>query len=477
MHACNLPPFAPLSLSAEKIDIPCNLTPLDIFTPLSNKPWAIWLDSGESTHIDACFDIITWNPEATISTEGLKTSVHLTQSNTTLTDQADPLIIIDIVNKYLIAPAKSSKYSLPFFGGALGYFSYDLGRRFEKLPIIAKHDIKLPEMAVGIYSQAIIYDHKQKEYYLVCPNEKRTAIERELLSILSVNPTTISKTKNFELTTDWQSNMDIEAYNKKFKQVQNYLLSGDCYQINLAQRFQAKYQGDEFQAYCALRTKNKAPFSAFMQFAGSNILSVSPERFLQCKKGKVQSKPIKGTMPRSDNKIQDKLNANLLAKSIKDRAENLMIVDLLRNDISKVCKPNSVVVPTLFDIESFPAVHHLVSTVEGEISNKFTASDLLRGAFPGGSITGAPKIRAMEIIEQLEPHRRSVYCGSIGYISNCGNMDTNIVIRTIVCDTINNTLYCWAGGGLVADSIAENEFQETYDKVNCILPILEKLGK
>ena len=161
-----------------------------------------------------------------------------------------------------------------------------------------------------------------------------------------------------------------------------------------------------------------------------------------------------------------------------------MIVDLLRNDISKVCKPGTVVVPKLFDIESFPAVHHLVSTVEGEIAENNSASDLLRGAFPGGSITGAPKIRAMEIIEQLEPHRRSVYCGSIGYISSCGTMDTNITIRTLICEknqnlttTASNNIYCWAGGGLVADSIASSEYQETFDKVNCILPVLQKLGK
>ena len=279
--------------------------------------------------------------------------------------------------------------------------------------------------------------------------------------------------------------MDKASYIEKFEQVQQYLLSGDCYQINLAQRFSAQYQGDEFQAYCALRTANKAPFSAFMQLDNAAILSVSPERFLQCKKGKVQSKPIKGTMPRNENKSLDAKNAQILANSIKDRAENLMIVDLLRNDISKVCKPNSVVVPKLFDIESFPAVHHLVSTVEGELEVQYNASDLLRGAFPGGSITGAPKIRAMEIIEQLEPHRRSVYCGSIGYISSCGTMDTSITIRTLICEKnttrestnpLSNNIYCWAGGGLVADSIAKSEYQETFDKVNRILPVLTKMG-
>ena len=196
-------------------------------------------------------------------------------------------------------------------------------------------------------------------------------------------------------------------------------------------------------------------------------------------------------MPRSSDKVQDAKNAEILRHSSKDNAENLMIVDLLRNDISKSCQAGSVKVPKLFDIESFPAVHHLVSTVEGTLSSDKHATDLLRGAFPGGSITGAPKIRAMEVIEELEPHRRSVYCGSIGYLSNCGTMDTSITIRTLICQPsekaagtslktyLENTksIYCWAGGGLVADSTAESEYQETFDKVNCILPVLSKLNQ
>jgi para-aminobenzoate synthetase component 1 len=297
----------------------------------------------------------------------------------------------------------------------------------------------------------------------------------------------LDQANSFHLQTSWQANMDKASYIEKFNKVRSYLLSGDCYQINLAQRFSALYQGDEFEAYLALKKANKAPFSAFIRLDNAAILSVSPERFLQLSQGKVQSKPIKGTMPRSDNKVQDAKNAEILRHSNKDNAENLMIVDLLRNDISRSCQAGTVKVPKLFDIESFPAVHHLVSTVEGTLSNDKHATDLLRSAFPGGSITGAPKIRAMQIIEELEPHRRSVYCGSIGYLSNCGNMDTSITIRTLICQpskssgngSINNqkTIHCWAGGGLVADSTAQSEYQETFDKVNCILPVLSKLNQ
>jgi len=477
--------FKPLTLSAEKLILASDITPIDLFTPLASKPWAIWLDSGQSDHIDACFDILVWQPEVTLCTYGNKTNICNTATNKIQISEDDPLIILEKIQQQMFSTVEASPQNLPFLGGALGYFSYDLGRRFEKLPTQAEQDITLPEMAIGLYSQAVIFDHKSGQFFLVCQQEKRLALEEYLQTLMMSRSAKNTSKQGFSLTSNWQSNMDKATYIEKFDQVQNYLLSGDCYQINLAQRFDAQYQGDEFQAYCALRTENKAPFSAFMRFDSASILSVSPERFLQCKQSKVQSKPIKGTMPRSNNKEQDKQNAQILVNSIKDRAENLMIVDLLRNDISKACKPSTVVVPKLFDIESFPAVHHLVSTVEGELAEQYSACDLLRGAFPGGSITGAPKIRAMEIIEQLEPHRRSVYCGSIGYISTCGTMDTSITIRTLICENnqtkqnntspIPNKIYCWAGGGLVADSLASSEFQETFDKVNRILPVLTKL--
>ncbi len=469
----------PLTLSVKKLSLPTDVTPLDLFTPLANESWAMWLDSGQSEHIDACFDILVWQPEVTLCTYGDKTIIHHTKTNKNAISEEDPLSLLENIQQQVLETLASSKQELPFLGGALGYFAYDLGRRFENLPKQAEQDINLPEMAVGIYAQAIIFDHKREQYFLICQEEKRLELTLFIQMIINKKQSQKSEQENFVLTSSWQSNMDKASYIEKFKQVQQFLSSGDCYQINLAQRFSANYQGNEFQAYIALRNENKAPFSAFIRLENTAILSVSPERFLQLSQGKVQSKPIKGTMPRGENKQQDNEYAEQLANSVKDRAENVMIVDLLRNDISKVCKANSVVVPKLFDIESFPAVHHLVSTVEGQLAEQYNACDLLRGAFPGGSITGAPKIRAMEIIEQLEPHRRSVYCGSIGYISNCGTMDTNITIRTIICQkgvqkNKPGKIYCSAGGGLVADSIATSEYQETFDKVNRILPVLAK---
>lgn len=470
----------------------------EFFQPLSCQNGSIWLDSGNSQHVDSRFDIIVWSPIATLTTKNSITDVCLYEGTCSLTELKnhgkliqefqstdDPLLLVKDIQAQLFTQLEHPHDFLPFLGGALGYFSYDLGRCFEKLPLLAKQDINLPEMLVGLYNQAIIFDKITQDYYLVCQDCQRIEIENSITLLIEQINSAKSDivSQPFELTSDWLSNMSESSYNAKFEKVQEYLLAGDCYQVNLAQRFQAEYQGDEFEAYLALKSANKAPFSAFIRLESSAILSISPERFLKLNQGKVQSKPIKGTMPRSNDEAQDRLNAQYLKQSKKDKAENLMIVDLLRNDMSRSCQAGTVKVPKLFDIESFPAVHHLVSTVEGVLADNKHATDLLRGAFPGGSITGAPKIRAMEVIEELEPHQRSVYCGSIGYISNCGTMDTSITIRTLVCQATNhtnasqNSIYCWAGGGVVADSKVESEYQETFDKVNCILPVLSKLNK
>ncbi|WP_189377546.1 aminodeoxychorismate synthase component I [Thalassotalea profundi] len=455
-----------------------SLLPSEVFSLLENQSWAMWLDSCDSDHIDSQFDIMVWQPVATVVAEicniskQTTTTISHVKENSTTQSNDDPLTLLEQTQQNIFEKYQINQGDLPFYGGSLGYFSYDLGRCFETLPSQAVQDINMPEMAVGIYNQAIIYHRKEKTYYLICPEQERSVITNQINNLLRDTKTSANK-QAFTLNTSWQTNISKQDYHDKFDRIQQYLLSGDCYQINLTQRFSAAYQGNEFLAYLALREKNQAPFSAFMRFDNRAILSVSPERFLKLNDNKVESKPIKGTQVRSSDPRQDKTNAEKLLNSEKDRAENLMIVDLLRNDISRVCQAGTVKVPKLFEIESFPAVHHLVSTVEGTLSEQYGAHDLLRAAFPGGSITGAPKIRAMEIIDELEPQRRSIYCGSIGYISACGNMDTSITIRTLVC--IEKNIHCWAGGGIVADSQVDSEYQESLDKVNKILPILAQL--
>ncbi len=434
-----------------------------LFSPISHQPWAMLLRSASTTHIDSRFDILVANPIATLTTIGEQTTIY-DQGEHQVSTQ-DPFSLIAQLQHQYLPDIEFDHAEMPFVGGALGYFAYDLGRRVEHIPALAERDIDAPDMAVGIYEWAVIVDHKTQQAWVVGQNVEQN------YAWLSAQTAAIES--QFALTQAWQSNMTRDSYQKKFEAVQHYLHSGDCYQINLAQRFSAEYQGSEWQAYRALEAHNLAPFSAFIRLDECAILSVSPERFISLVKRDIETKPIKGTMPRSTNAEQDAANAAKLAGSEKDQAENLMIVDLLRNDIGRVAAPGSVSVPKLFDIESFPAVHHLVSTIRATLDTQYQATDLLRAAFPGGSITGAPKVRAMAIIEELEPHRRSVYCGSIGYISRHGKMDTSITIRTLIAT--EQTLYAWGGGGVVADSKCDAEYQETLDKLSRILPVLSAL--
>ena len=437
-----------------------------LYSDLQKSPGAMYLDSAADNHENSNHSVFVWEPKYIIEAD-LKTTRIYQQNKLIEQSDDDPL---KVIQNYLNTLPKFDS-ELPFYGGAIGYWDYELGGRFEALPIPRRNDIRLPNMYVGIYESAIVFDHQNAEALFVSVSENAETVFHFITQRINKEP---KETKPcFRLTSAWQSNMSKTEYEEKFNQVHEYLLSGDCYQINLAQRFSAQYEGDEWSAYTKLKEQNSAPFSSFIRLKQGVVLSVSPERFIQVKGTLAETKPIKGTRPRSDNPQKDKALAEELRNATKDRAENLMIVDLLRNDLSKVAVPGTVEVPSLFAIESFPAVHHLVSTVTAQIRAQFNALDLLRGAFPGGSITGAPKIRAMQIIHELEPHPRSVYCGAIGYITPNGDMDTNITIRTLVCN--KNQIHCWAGGGLVADSECDAEYQETLDKVNKILPVLSEI--
>jgi para-aminobenzoate synthetase component 1 len=345
-----------------------------------------------------------------------------------------------------------------------------LGRYLENLPVVGERDIDFPEMQVGIYLWALVVDHKNKRIELIAAPTLDSAYIEQILKRLTKGPEAPIN-HPFSLNAPFKSNMNSASYSERFSRIIDYIKAGDCYQVNLAQRFSAPCQGDSWEAYQALRIKAPTPFSAYLTTPFGNLLCLSPERFIQVKNGRVETKPIKGTRPRGDSAENDETLRIELLQSTKDRAENLMIVDLLRNDLGKTCAIGSVKVPKLFDIESYANVHHMVTTITGELKNTEDAVDLLEGSFPGGSITGAPKLRAMEIIEELEPQRRSAYCGSIGYIDFSGRMDTNICIRTLV--EKDQQLHCWAGGGIVADSQCADEYQETFTKVNNLIRTLE----
>lgn len=439
-----------------------------LFEKIMDLPWAVFLDSGFPRSWQGRFDILTAQPYRTLTTCGGMTEIAGREGSQQSTD--DPFALL----KAQIPEGSFDANHLPFCGGAIGYFGYDLLRRIEEIPEIARDSEQIPEMMLGIYDWAIVVDHQLNRTWLVQQNvaPETASICATVLERMQSENQSLSDKQPFRVKEKVVSNMSRDEYGEAFRRIKRYLLAGDCYQVNLAQRFSAHCEGDPWPAYKILRDLNPAPFSGFLNFPGVRVLSSSPERFLKVESKGVETKPIKGTRPRLGDFYKDREQIESLRNSLKDRAENLMIVDLLRNDIGKTCAPGSVKVPKLFDVESFATVHHLVSTIHGRLAEGSDCIELLRGCFPGGSITGAPKIRAMEIIEELEPVRRGVYCGSIGYLAYGGNMDTNIAIRTLIHS--GDEIRFWAGGGIVADSREADEYQECYDKAAAMLDLLER---
>lgn len=434
------------------------------YAAIADLPWAVWLDSGGRGR----YDILTAQPAVTLVTQGMQTLISDSAGEHTSPDNPFALLAEHLNKKFEQIP------DIKFAGGALGYWGYDLARWQAQLPALAADAEGLPEMAVGIYDWALQFDHREKTAQLISHNRypQTAQIIPQILERLHREINVPGN--NFQVHGEVSSNFTRASYEKAFKAVQAYLHDGDCYQINLAQRFVARASGDAFTAYRTLRELSPAPYSAFLNLPHAQILCASPERFLQVLQGHVETRPIKGTRPSVADARQNALLLQDLKRNPKDRAENLMIVDLLRNDLGKNCVPGSVQVPSLFEVESYATVHHLVSTVTGELVAGRDALALLRDCFPGGSVTGAPKQRAMQIIEQLEPQRRGIYCGSIGYVGFDGNMDCNIAIRTLVY--AGGEIRCWAGGGIVADSEVGAEYQETLDKAAAMLELLRRYG-
>ncbi|MBA1275111.1 aminodeoxychorismate synthase component I [Stutzerimonas azotifigens] len=358
---------------------------------------------------------------------------------------------------------------LPFAGGLIGLLAYDFGRQLERLPHTTASDLTLPPARLGLYGWALITDHRMGTCQLVFHPSVSSAEQQRLIAVFSEPFEAVGS--QFRLLQPFAADQQPAQYRRAIERIQRYIGAGDCYQVNYAQRFSATYAGDPWQAYSVLREACPTPFAGFMSLAEGAVLSLSPERFLRSHSGQVETRPIKGTRPRSAEAQADAEQANALLASTKDRAENLMIVDLLRNDLGRTCEIGSIRVPELFALESYPNVHHLVSSITGTLAAGKDAFDLLAGSFPGGSITGAPKIRAMQIIDELEPTDRSIYCGSLLYIDVRGEMDSSITIRTLLA--CEGRISCWGGGGIVADSDPEEEYQESLTKVRVLMQTLE----
>ncbi|MBF0094785.1 MAG: aminodeoxychorismate synthase component I, partial [Alphaproteobacteria bacterium] len=354
----------------------------------------------------------------------------------------------------------------PFQGGAVGFLGYELGRHLEKLPPPHPDDLGFPDMVIGVFDTVAAFDHGSRSGFVLAPDRARAnALAARLREAKG------EAGEEEEGGGGWTAEVSRAAHEAKVRRVIDLIEAGDVIQVNVAQRFLAELPARASQQglYRRLRALSPAPFGAWVGCgAGRCLLSASPERFLRLwPDGRVQTRPIKGTRPRGTTAAADAALARELDASAKDRAENLMIVDLLRNDLSRVCAVGSVTVPSLCRVETFAAVHHLVSVVEGRLRSGLTAIDLLRATFPGGSVTGAPKIRAMEIIHELEPWRRGPYCGAVVWIGDDGAMDSSIAIRTLIVS--GRTVAAHAGGGIVADSAPADEYDETMVKASALL--------
>lgn len=458
------------------------INPLDIANSIKNEKYPFFLDSGMDKESLGRYSILGHSPFLSIKAKnGVVELTSFCEEEVSGVIESDPFLELDkIMTKYAAVGTSPTKEGLPFYGGAVGYLSYDLKNYVEKLPQNAKDDADIPDLYMNIYDGGVVIDNLYGHVYVVDSGVREDHDIRldqwESFLYDIKHDKALDEADNILFAIDeddveWESNLTKEEHINAVSRVKEYIRTGDVYQINMTQRFLSKLKFKPFDLYKRLRNINPAPFSAYLDYGDFQIASSSPERFLQVRSGVVETRPIKGTRPRGRNSLEDYENKLELINSDKDKSELLMIVDLERNDLSKVAKDGSVKVPELFVIEEYPTVFHLVSTVTAEIDESYSTVDCIKNAFPGGSITGAPKIRAMEIIDELEPTTRNIYTGSIGYIGFDGNADLNIVIRTILMK--DGMARFQTGGGIVWDSVEEKEYEETFHKARALMDALD----
>src|SRR5210317_1085517 len=425
---------------------------------------SIWFDKFASSRapifLDSCFqannhlndfnryDLICWDPFIEIIQKGSKTLI-IKDGTSFLSDESFAEIV-DVIYSGLLDSYENNSL-LPFTGGLIGYLSYEFGQKSTK-------DTVLPHARANAYKNTILVDHLEKKTYFISFDKKRDA---ELIYDQCLNHEK-EIIDEFVITEPIVNIESFEDYKRKFNKIQQYIIDGDVYQVNLATKFSTKYSGDPWVFYKKFREINKSPYMAYLKFEDYAIISGSPEQFISVNGSTITSRPIKGTMPRGDNPKSDGDNYEKLSSSEKDKAENLMIVDLIRNDLGKNCNTGSVNVRKLFTIESYPNVHHLVSSIEGQLKKEISPWTAFCDSFPGGSITGAPKKRSIEIISELESFSREVYCGSIFYLSFNKTLNSNIAIRSLIA--YDEKLEYFSGGGITKSSTVKSEYNEIFNK-------------
>ena len=454
----------------------------EIFETFKNRPYCVLLDSPSSSNGLGECSIIAFEPFLVFKSKG--NAVNIWTRGHSYELAGDPLAHLQsIFRQYNIYGVNCG---IPFAGGGIGYFSYDLCGMLERIEDRREDDLCMPDIIFCFYNTAIVVNHAENKTYAAvspagqdkpyCPEEKLDAICTALAERgREADGAPAESGLLLRFRSPLISNFTREQYCDMVRTAKEYIRNGDIYQVNLSQRFKTTLgTAHLFNLYKKLRRLNPAPFSAYLDFGDIKVLSTSPERFIKIRDGIIETRPIKGTRPRGKSLEEDVALCRELLASEKDRAELTMIIDLERNDLGKVCEIGSVHVKRLFEVEHYATVHHLVSTIEGKLKPGVDAIDCIRAAFPGGSITGAPKIRAMEIINELEPAKRDIYTGSIGYIGFDGNCDLNIAIRTVIAK--GNDVFYNVGGGIVWDSEPEKEYQETLDKGEALMQALSEGG-
>jgi len=441
----------------------------EIFHRLAHLPYSCFLDSNLVMERLGRYSFIGFQPLLVLSTRGYRCTWRTREGKTWETRENPFSALRCALSAFRLE--EGAQGLPPFTGGGMGYLAYELGRYLERLPGKAVDDLSLPELCFAFYDRAIAHDHEAGGTWLIAlhPGDPGAVLEEALRTMQGDPPEYVRASDPGEVR--FASSFTRDEYLAAVRKVKEYIYAGDIYQANLSQRFQARLREHPWTMYRRLRRLNAAPFAAYFNAVEGQVCSSSPELFLRGKGRRVETRPIKGTRRRSPDPAEDRRLAEELLDSDKDRAELSMIVDLERNDLGRVCSYGSVRVEEHAVIEHYATVHHLVSTVAGELHPGRDVVDLLKATFPGGSITGAPKIRSMEIIDELEPNARSVYTGSIGYLGFNGNYDLNIAIRTVIVK--KGIAYFQVGGGIVADSVPEDEYQETLDKGKAIFATLQ----
>ncbi|MDU4324764.1 MAG: aminodeoxychorismate synthase component I [Clostridium celatum] len=443
-----------------KTEFSSKLNAFEVYNLFKEEKDTILLDSSKEDERLSKYSFIGVNPFLIFELKNKKTYIDGNEI------KGEPFKILEnLINEY----KNDLQDDIPLLSGAMGYITYDSGRILEELPDISEEDFNIPDMKFIFYKNIIIFDLINDKKYITDldgNNEKIHKILKKIDNGYKINDEIVAEKSN----NIFYSNFIKEDYKSAVARLKDYIVSGDVYIANMTQRFWCNNEDDSFDIYKKLRSINKAPFSAYLNFSDFQVISSSPERFIQVVDNKAHTRPIKGTRPRGKTHEEDEKNKLELINSEKDKAELLMVVDLERNDFSKVCKPHSVKVRENFKLEEYATVFHLVSTVEGELKEDVSSVKFIKEYFPSESITGTPKIRAMEIIEELEGLKRNIYTGSIGYFDFRGNCDFNIVIRTIL--KRNNKAYFGVGGGITYDSIEEDEYNETLDKAKALMRVL-----